>query len=538
MWRFIIKQIRPQLFQLLIVLAITSMGSSQTLVEGSISYVSKDNAYMDLGRKAGISVGDTIQIYRGSDQLGIAVVTQTSGSSSALTAFAPSLITWQIGDIVHTTIQEILMPAVIEKTGSDPLEAAEVAPQVTLDSLAFTERKPSTRQLEKDRFRPKVSGYLSTRIDDRGGDPLSPRNTSASVYGQLKVMDMGIPHLDASIYFRGNQDSRTDQFESRVYSVMLQYEKPGGPLKYVLGRVYHPLFSSLGSVDGIGVTWHRGRHTLAMLAGALPVADTNIETVSKRKLGFVGDEQYAWGNLGLGLHSEFSAEGLTRNFLETRATYKAIRGLRIRTQAEFDLDLQNSSQTQSAISLTRFRSSLNWRLGRRLLSNLRYSYRENILDLLDTAETEFDLAARHASNASISWSSTGGLNLSARIAYRTDGDGKSIQTYGLTGGLMNSSKWDLDANGGVMFMTSYVSQGGRLYASVEKKVLPWLDLEIYDELFVYSIQGDSASRTRHLPELSLKAKVAYVDRLRLRTRLEQEDGVTYYRLSLSASKQF
>jgi hypothetical protein len=177
-------------------------------------------------------------------------------------------------------------------------------------------------------------------------------------------------------------------------------------------------------------------------------------------------------------------------------------------------------------------------LGRNLISNLRYSYRENVFDLLDTAETEFDLAARHAANGSMRWSIRRSINLSTQVSLRSDGDGRSIQTYGLTTHLRDVGDWQMDLSSGMMFMNSYLSQGGRLYFSVNRSILPWLDIDLYDEIFLYSILGDTVTRVRHLPEISLKARLPHVDRVRLRTRFEQEDGTTFYRVSLTISRQF
>ena len=87
-------------------------------------------------------------------------------------------------------------------------------------------------------------------------------------------------------------------------------------------------------------------------------------------------------------------------------------------------------------------------------------------------------------------------------------------------------------------MFSYLSEGGRVYASIGRDILPWLDVDLYDEVFLYRILGESSFRTRHLPEISLSAKVTGLQRLRLRTRFEPENGELLYRVSLSASRQF
>jgi len=96
----------------------------------------------------------------------------------------------------------------------------------------------------------------------------------------------------------------------------------------------------------------------------------------------------------------------------------------------------------------------------------------------------------------------------------------------------------LSLNAGGMAMLSYLSQGGRIYTSVGKKLLPWLDIDVYDEIFLCRILGDTSIQTRHLPEISFSAKVPALQRLRLRTRFEQENGQRLYRISLSASRQF
>jgi hypothetical protein len=538
MWRLNIKHhfkalVRPLLFGVLLL-----SGHAQTLIQGTITYISKDNAYMDMGKKKGVAIGDTIEVYRSDKLLGKAVVSQTSGSSSALRQVDTLSTGWQIGDLVQMEIEDTQPLLSVQTVAADSVQT-ETAPRVVkLDSLAFQARQPSKPEIEGNRLLPNFSGYLSARVDDRGGDPESPRRTSTSLYGQFQMLDLGIKHLDASVYFRGGKSSQDSVFDSQIYSVMFEYKKPGSPFDLSFGRIYHHMFSTLGSVDGIGLSWRLGQFTLGMLGGSVPSNNVYPDMVKRRRLGVMGQQQFSWGDVMLGMNAEVTPDGLSRNYLASEARYRAFRSFRVRVQGEFDLDIQDQSPTQSLISLTRFSSSLNGRLGRHFISNLRYSYRENVMDLLDTAETEYDLAARHSANGSVSWYHSSGLNLSTQASFRTDGDGKAIQTYGLTLNKRDLGGWEMDFMSGVMAMNSYLSQGGRIYLSVSRRMLPWLDIDIYDEIFAYKILGDDQTRVRHRPELSLKAKLPYMERIRLRTRFEQEDGVTFYRLSLSISRQF
>ena len=512
--------------------------AGQNRVTGIITYVSMENAYMDLGKKAGVQIGDSVQVESANALLGIGIVTQASGSSSAIKAINPEEINWQIGDRVSVLLMTAKGSAEVTPAKADSTTQIQTPAQVFLDSSAFEKRAPSNMNLYPDRFAPTFSGYLSARYSDRGGDTSGFHSSSSSIYGQFNVLDLGIQHLDASVYLRGNQSAADKSFQTQLYSIMLSYHRPGSPLSYLLGRMYHPQFSVLGTLDGLGVTWRSDRRILA-ITGGLETPISGIETTTQRtKFGILDEEQFKWGNIQLGNVTEIQAGELARNYLILGSTAKLAGNVRLRADGEFDLDMLDQSSTQNTVSLTRFRTSVSWRPWRSLITNFRYSYRENVIDLLDTAVTEFDQAARHSLNGNLSWMTHAGFTLSGQASYRTDGSDKQIQTYGLTFHQRKISAYNLNLTAGAMAMLSYLSEGGRIHASVGKQVLPWLDIDLYDEVFFYKILGDSSYRTRHLPEISLAAKVPGLQRLRLRTRFEQEDGVTLYRFSLSASRQF
>jgi len=510
----------------------------QTSVTGNITYVSLENAYMDLGKKAGVQIGDSVRVERANALLGIAVVTQASGSSSAIKALDPEEIDWQIGDDVRALLKAAEGAEEVALVLADSSGQIQAPMKVFLDSSAYQQRRPSNMSLDPNRFAPSVSGYVSARYSDRGGDSSGVHISSSSIYGQFNVLDLGIQHLDASVYLRGSQSGTDNSFQTQLYSIMLSYSKPDRPLSYLLGRMYHPQFSTLGTLDGVGITWRTDRRILA-ITGGLETPAAGVETpVQRTKFGILDEEHFKWGTLLLGNVAELQAGELARNYLLLGSTAKLAGNLRLRAHGEFDLDMLDQSATRNTVSLTRFRASLNWRPWRSFITNFRYSYRENVIDLLDTSATEFNQAARHSLNTNLSWMSRSGMTLSGQASYRTDGSNKQIQIYGLTYHHRNFSTYDLSLNVGAMAMLSYISEGGRIYVSTGKQVLPWLDIDLYDEVFLYKILGDSSFRTRHLPEISLAAKVPGLQRLRLRTRFEQENGELLYRFSLSASRQF
>jgi len=523
--------------KLLLVLA-CSLSFAQERSVGSITYLSVDNAYMDLGKKAGVVLGDTVQIERAGEVLGLATALQISGSSSAIKALGIEAIDWKIGDRV--VLIRSLQPAeaTTATDSADTIVIPAKVDQVFLDSSAYQPRTRSNMSLASERFSPVFSGYLSTRYDVRSGIKDTPTSSNGSIFGQFNIMDLGIRHLDASIYMRGGQSSRDNHFDARIYSVMLQYHKPTSPFDLRFGRVYHPQFAALGTLDGVGLTWTSPKQTIAVTGGVEALL-TDVGTQPQRnKLGILTERQFGPGTIQIGNVTEMLGGELARDYVIIGSNLRPGKKLRLKAYSEIDMDIFDQSALRGGMSLTRLRASANWIPYRSLSSSLRYSYREDVIDLLDTASSMLDQAARHALNASLSWRLNSDLSLSGQASYRGDGSWRHIETYGLSLYDRDFTTYKISLSTGVMAMLSYVSDGGRIYVSMGKRVRPWLDIDLYDEAFFYQVHGENSFHTRHLPEVALGFKVPGLQRLKLRTRLEQEDGQTLYRISLSASRQF
>ena len=533
-----IKQIFNWTLLLICPLLVMAQTPSKTSLLGKITYVSTDGAYMDLGRKAGVQAGDSVVVLHNKDVLGSAVVIQTSGTSASLKPMVVDALPWQIGDGVQVFITLPPEPTPLSDQVQDTTVTPSKPATVFLDSAVFTPFKSTRTKAQEQGYRQRFSGYLSARADTRGGNGASGTSNNLALYGQFRVRDLGLEHLDASLYLRGSESSSASSSGMQVYSVMLEYANPASPMRLYLGRMYHPQFSMLGTVDGMGVGWLGKHRSLALLAGSETPIPGAPAAATQQKFGFIEEENFSWGNLQFGSVSQFSTAGLARTYLILGSTFRPHRALRVHSYAELDLDPQDNSVNQDAVSVTNFRTALNWRFLKNFSSNLRYSYRENVVDLLDTASTEFDLASRHAVNLGGSWLISPYMSLSTQASLRTDGSGRDIQVYGLTFNHRSLGRRELKLNSGAMAMLSYVTRGGRLYASLGYTVSPRFDLDIYDEVYIYKILGDDVIRVRHLPELSVSAKIKGLSRLRLRTRLEQEGGELFYRISLGASRQF
>lgn len=525
------------LFLFILILWIGTL-QSQEIREGSITYISRSQAYIDLGKQDGIQVGDSVKIYTGSEVLGTAIVSQRSGSSSALKPVSPTDITWSIGDQVKVRLNNPVSSEASVKSVETPADSIAPSREVFLDSAAFKPRTTNSITLDSEDFGPSFTGYLSSRITDRGGDTSGVRETMGSIYGQFKILDLGIRHLDVNTYLRSSKSSRDTLAQTRLYNLMVSYDNPTSRFSYLLGRLYHPQFSMLGTVDGFGVSFRSAQRRVAIAAGQVSNIQGLDHSLDRIKFGLIDEEHYRWGKAQIGYIGELESGELSRNYLLMGSTARLGSKFRIRGYGEFDLDLQDRSSQHSLISITRFRTSVNWRPWRSVISSSRYSYRENVIHLLDTSRSEYDRAARHAFNTNLSIMFGSGLTISTQASLRGDGNDRSIKMFGITMYHRNVSQYELSLNAGGMAMYSYLSEGGRIYASLGKDILPWFDVELYDEIFLYRILGEESFRVRHLPEISISAKVPGIQRLRFSTRFEHENDELLYRLSLSASRQF
>ena len=532
------NQSKSNFFNALILFFIlTGFAFSQELIQGSITYIAQDNAYTDLGKKQGLEKGDTLTVVQDKKTIGLAIITSISGATSALLPLDSTVIDWQIGDVV-----QYIRPKIKEVDVKNIEQAIVVTSpkptQVFLDSSAYKPRERSGIAIDESRFSPTFTGYLSARVDDRGSNKDSINMTTTSLYGRFQANDIGIKYLSANLYVRGNQSSTNNLINAQIYSLMLSYKNPNKPVSYLMGRMYHPQFSMLGTVDGLGLTWKMNKRLLALLGGKQATFSNITPSNQRLKFSILDEETLEKGYVQVGSIIETLNGNLDRNYLLVATSLKFNKKLRLNSSGEFDLDLFDKSKALSLISLTRFRASLKWRMGNSISSNFRYSYRENVINLLDTSSVEPNLAVRHSLNVNISWISHRGFVLSGQASYRSDFNGRNIQTYGLTYNQQSFTSNELSLNAGTMLLLSYMNTGGRVHASVSKKVKPWLYVDAYDELFMYKILGDSVYRTRHLPEIGLSARINQKTKFRFSYRLEQEGSTNFYRMGLNASRQF
>jgi len=107
--------------------------------QGKVTYLTADQVYCDIGTSQGVSVGDTLQLFRRSEIIGDLVITHSAKNSSVSSPLVP-IESIQIGDRVQFEKTNVIIP-------DSPIAPATNQPQ-----------KP-----EKEKLKLNQSGHLSIR---------------------------------------------------------------------------------------------------------------------------------------------------------------------------------------------------------------------------------------------------------------------------------------------------------------------------------------------------------------------------------------
>ncbi len=218
-------------------------GNSQVTVTGSVTYVTSQSFYTDLGRKDGLAIGDTVRVAAEEQAVGRGIVTNLSTKSTVCSVLVNNGIA--VGNKVTAQIQ----------AGSEKPSIAEGG---------FTESaKPR-------KGKSKISGSLSIRSNqtDVTRDTLSStlqRNYALVNLSYTNVL--GLP-LSLSLYARTRYSSETTSAGVRWYRMRLQYTL--GEWNVTGGRVYLNGLGGAGALDGMTLSRKLGRFDLGLAGGLAP----------------------------------------------------------------------------------------------------------------------------------------------------------------------------------------------------------------------------------------------------------------------------
>jgi hypothetical protein len=252
-----------------------------------VKYVSKDAAYLEGGRSAGLSEGMKLEVRDdslpgklnpdGSDprliaQLEVASVAETSSVTDIKQAKRPL----KPGDVAYLSSED--QAALTEKQA---LSSTRKYPQV----ITFTEGDPLEEEQRAEVPRPPLPEINRARgrigVDYSGIMGLNGSSPSSSQVGLVLRADItriGGTYWNLSGYWRGRMTQRSStgtqtlqDLLNRTYHLAMTYDNPNSRWVAGVGRLYLPWASSLETIDG-GYFGRRigGHSTLGIFGGSTP----------------------------------------------------------------------------------------------------------------------------------------------------------------------------------------------------------------------------------------------------------------------------
>lgn len=238
---------------LLTILAAIPPGTAQTQKRFfKIKYISADFVYLDGGKEDGLSVGDTLGVFRGKKRIATLVVSFLA-QHSASCKIVESEGRLQVGDQAVLLRSNPVMgppqsPDSVKQAGAGPIPAEQKG-------------KPKKSEKARKSRGARTSGYLALQwysFNDRGQGNLDFTQPTARF--NLKVTDLWNRDFRIRIrsrarYNRRTRDYSTDipgrEWRNRIYEFSFGYQAPDAPIHFQVGRIISNQMSGVGYLDGL-----------------------------------------------------------------------------------------------------------------------------------------------------------------------------------------------------------------------------------------------------------------------------------------------
>jgi len=336
-------------------LLIWSRSSAQEILRGEVTFITANNVYVHFDNTSSISIGDTLDLVKGSESLPCLVVTSRSSISC---------------------VCKVVRGCKVEKADAVLFDSQVFAPSIAAEQPPDQlQRNDSTLTNRKDRGKERIRGRISaatystlnaTRGDDHrmmyrfsmNADHISNSKFSAETYVNYRKL---FPSNERDFNYR------TSYFN--VYNLAVRYE-PDSTTTITLGRKINNNASSLGAIDGLQAEKYFGRFYAGAIAGFRP----DIAT-----FGFNADLLQYGGYLGLqlnssnirsrttaGLMQQTNSGATDRRYTYFQHTTTINSNFNIFSSAELDLFNQVNGSSISSARLTNLFVSSRYRFGKKV----------------------------------------------------------------------------------------------------------------------------------------------------------------------------
>lgn len=231
-----------------------------------VTYVAGGSIYVEVGTQAGLRVGDTLQVLRGTQviaRLRAAFVSSKRAACDTLWTGAPL----QAGDAVKYEAHAVLVAARADSLRHDAALADSARTRMRLDPPTARATTPN-----RTRIRGRIGGrWLSVTTSDGGSfqqPSLDLRSDGHNVAGGHIDLTFDMRNRRTTRNFSGGGSDVNQQ--ARVYRASMTVRSLDSNHRFTMGRQSSPLLASINLFDGGLVEWGDTRHSVGLFSGTQP----------------------------------------------------------------------------------------------------------------------------------------------------------------------------------------------------------------------------------------------------------------------------
>ena len=352
-------------------------GQEQALPdEGTVSYITSQNVYVQFKSTANIQAGDTLFIDR--DNVTFPALVVVSKSSISCVCSRISDIELKVNDKLFTRSGKIQPIAPQETPSEKPLEIVTEAQ----DTVTGTEDVKKKRS-QSITGRVAISSYLNFS-NTPGGNSQRMRYTTS-----LNAKNIGGSRLSAEYYISFNH--RSDHWDEiqedvlnglKIYNLAVCYQFTDNT-RILVGRKVNPKLSSVGAIDGLQFETKFKSFSYGLIVGSRPdYSNYGYDPGLFQVGGYIShDYVKGKGNMQstLAFVDQENSWNTDRRFIYFQHYNTLFKNLYFFGSVEFDLYENIEGQASTTFNPTNFYLLFRYKVIKQLTLSFSYSARNNII---------------------------------------------------------------------------------------------------------------------------------------------------------------
>jgi len=327
-------------------------------VEGTVTYITVENVYCDLGSENGLYIGDTLHVFRSNSEIGLLIVQSTGRKSSVASPLVPVGVL-QLGDRVRYTV----------KPQKDIDESKQ---EITAKEKTVSPKQKKKRLLDQ-------GGSISIRgnLNRYNGESENLR-----LLGNVNYrLEIALP-IKTQIWIYGHNNFT--EKEPRLYQLRMTLGDRNSRFYGQLGRLFVSELAGIGAVDGTMVSYGKSKNKrVGILAGFQPNYLKTEFSTDFKKMGIFSTNK--WGKskrifkINAALVGQYASDKVDREFIYFRFLWRSGSNIELSWYETVDIYRDSTLYDRSTVEPLSSQISFRYKLGKIFLFNSRLSSRKQIL---------------------------------------------------------------------------------------------------------------------------------------------------------------